>query len=256
MPVTFPSGETFSLEFYVTPLDPNCPLVLGYRWFRHYNPLIDWVSGHISFRTEQSTMLPTPGSFTTPDVVSDSDPSLLLPSNLLTSTPISTPKVSLINAAAFSRACKLPGSESFTLCLNNIAGRSAKTQEAPDLSPIPEEYQDFADVFSKAKAQTLPPHRPYDLKIELEEGASPPPGRIYSLSQSELQALREFIDEHLSLGFIRPSASPHRAPVLFVKKKDGSLCLCVDYRGLNKISRKDRYPLPLISDLLDSPGKA
>ena len=58
------------------------------------------------------------------------------------------------------------------------------------------------------------------------------------------------------MGFIRPTLSPHGAPVLFVKKKDGSLRLCVDFCGLNRISKKDRYPLPLISNLLDSPRKA
>ena len=112
------------------------------------------------------------------------------------------------------------------------------------------------DVFNKAKADTLAPHRPYDLKINLEEGASPPVGAMYSLSQSELQVPREFIDEHIHIGFIRPPSSPHGAPVLFVHKKDGSLRLCMDFRGLNKISKKDRYPLPFISDLLSTVGKA
>ena len=79
---------------------------------------------------------------------------------------------------------------------------------------------------------------------------------MYSLSPSELEALRIFIDENVRSGFIKPSNSPHGAPILFVKKKDGSLRLCVDYRGLNKITKKDRYPLPLISDLLDTPRKA
>src|ERR1700742_4351662 len=79
---------------------------------------------------------------------------------------------------------------------------------------------------------------------------------MYSLSQFELQTLCEFVDEHLAMGFIRPTRSPHGAPVLFIKKKDGSLRLCVDFRGLNAISKKDRYPLPLISDLLDAPPKA
>jgi hypothetical protein len=64
------------------------------------------------------------------------------------------------------------------------------------------------------------------------------------------------LDDNLNNGFVRPSNSSHRAPILFVKKKDGSLRLCVDFRRLNKISKKDCYPLPLISDLLDSPGKA
>src|SRR5271167_276442 len=125
-----------------------------------------------------------------------------------------------------------------------------------DLSHVPEEYHDYADVFNKAKADTLAPHHPYDLKIEIEEGASPPIGPMYSLSQSELATLREFIDEHLRIGFIRSTTSPHGAPVLFIKKKDGSLRLCVDFRGLNKITRKDRYPLPFISDLLTTAGKA
>ena len=58
------------------------------------------------------------------------------------------------------------------------------------------------------------------------------------------------------MGSIRPSSSTHAAPVLFVRKKDGSLCLCVDFRGLNKITKKDRYPLPCITDLLDAPSRA
>jgi len=124
------------------------------------------------------------------------------------------------------------------------------------MNNVPEEYHDFADVFSKSKAGKLADHRPYDLKITLDEGTSPPFGPIYSLSQEELAALRKFIDENLTTGFIRPSRSPHGAPVLFIRKKDGSLRLCVDFRGLNRISKKDRYPLPLISDLLDAPRKA
>jgi len=94
------------------------------------------------------------------------------------------------------------------------------------------------------------------LKINLEEGAQPLVGPIYSLLASEQEDLKEFIEENLNTGFIRPTSSPHSALVLFVKKKDGSLHLCVDFRGLNCISKKDRYPLPLISDLLDSPHKA
>ena len=121
---------------------------------------------------------------------------------------------------------------------------------------LPEAYHDFTDVFSKSKAGKLADHRPYNLKITLDEGTVPPFGPIYSLSQEELVALRKFIDENLATGFIRPSHSPCGAPILFIRKKDGSLRLCVNFRGLNRISKKDRYPLPLISDLLDAPRKA
>jgi hypothetical protein len=79
---------------------------------------------------------------------------------------------------------------------------------------------------------------------------------MYSLSPAELETLREFIDENVRYGFIRATNSPHGAPVLFSRNSNGSLRLCVDYRGLNRISKKDRYPLPLISDLLATAGKA
>jgi len=147
-------------------------------------------------------------------------------------------------------ASKLPGSHNFELCLrsSDIQANSTKLVETPDLSNVSSEYHKFADIFSKTKAETLPPHRLYDLKINLKEGAQPLVGPIYSLLASEQEALKEFIEENLNMGFIQPTSSLHSAPVLFVKKKDGSLCLCVDFRGLNRISKKDCYSLPLISD--------
>jgi hypothetical protein len=84
-------------------------------------------------------------------------------------------------------------------------------------------------MFSWSKAYNLVPHREYDLKIDVEEGTSPLLGTIYSLSPIELEALCTFLDEHLASGFIRPLTSSHAAPVLFVRKKDSSLCLCIDF---------------------------
>ena len=125
-----------------------------------------------------------------------------------------------------------------------------------DLTSLPKEYHDFVDVFSKSKAGKLTEHQPYDLKITLDKGTVPPFSPIYSLSQEELAALHKFIDENLATGFIRPSWSPCGAPVLFIRKKDGLLRLCVNFRGLNRISKKYHYLLPLISDLLDAPRRA
>ena len=101
--------------------------------------------------------------------------------------------------------------------------------EPTDLSGVPPDYHDFADVFSKSKANTLAPHCEHNLKINLEDGTSPPLGATYSLSSSKLGSLREFLDEHLAIGFIRPSFSAHADLVLFVRKKDGSLHLCVNF---------------------------
>ena len=81
---------------------------------------------------------------------------------------------------------------------------------------------------------------------------SPPLDCTYSLSTSKLESLQTFLDEHLANSFICSSFSAHAAPVLFIRKKDGILCLCTDFRGLNKITKKDHYPLPHISDLLDA----
>src|SRR5258708_25597960 len=100
----------------------------------------------------------------------------------------------------------------------------------------------------------LAPHWLYNLKINLEEGAKLFHRLIYSLSPPELTVLREFLEENVWNGFIRPSKSPWVSPVLFIKKKDGRLHLCVDFCALNRVTEKDHYPLPLISDLLMSPA--
>ena len=155
-------------------------------------------------------------------------------------------------------ASKLPGSYNFKLCLcsSDIQANSTKLAETPNLSNVPSKYHEFANIFSKTKAEVLPPHHLYDLKINLEEGTQSLVSSIYSLSASEQEALKEFIEENLNTGFIQSTSSLHGALVLFVKKKDGSLHLCVNFCRLNHIFKKDRYPLPLISDLLDSPCKA
>ena len=255
LPIRFPSGDVTPMTFYVTPLDSDCKIVLGHNWLTRYNPSIDWVLSSIKFRTS-TQQVPTPSSL--PDPVAPSPSALRLDatsvsSPFLTDSPqapgLWAPPIALINAAAFLKACQLDGSQQFSIQLKPDGSfHAASVDTTPDLSSVPKAYHDFADVFSKAKASVLAPHREHDLKIELEEGAPLPPGRLYSLSPIELK--------NLCFGFICPTSSSHAAPVLFVKKKDGSLRLCVDYRGLNKISKKDWYPLPLISDLLDSLSRA
>ena len=173
---------------------------------------------------------------------------------------LSEPRITFLDTVAFTRACKEEGTEGFQIHIsdpNSASGQSTqKSNTLVDLSSIPSEYHDCADVFSKSKADTLPPHRPYDLKINLEEGTSPPLGLIYSLSPAELATLCKFIDEHLKSCFIHPTNSPYGAPILFVKKKNGQLWLCINFCGLNQITKKDHYLLPLITDLLDTPQKA
>src|SRR5260221_751787 len=145
----------------------------------------------------------------------------------------------------------------FHTSLDQLEAKAASTAQPEDpLSGVPQEYHKFCDVFSGEKANMLAPHRPYDLKINLEEGVKLFHRPIYLLSPPELAVLREFLEENVWNGFIHPSKSPWGSLVLFVKKKDGSLCLCIDFRALNRVTEKDHYPLPLIPDLLNSPGLA
>jgi hypothetical protein len=134
----------------------------------------------------------------------------------------------------------------------------SKTTKSAKSSPadLPKAYQEYADVFSEEGAATLARHGVQDHAIDLEPHTMPPQLGLYNLSQRELQVLREYLDAALKKGWIRASRSPSAAPILFVPKKDGGDRLCVDYRGLNKVTIKNRYPLPLISELLDRLGHA
>ncbi|KAF7641341.1 hypothetical protein LDENG_00284490, partial [Lucifuga dentata] len=139
------------------------------------------------------------------------------------------------------------------LCLKQAAPnqRTLLPSASPDLSKMPREYHDFGEVFGKAKALSLPPHRPYDCAIDLLPGTSPPKGRLYSLSAPEREAMETYINDSLAAGIIRPSSSPAGAGCFFVEKKDKTLRPCIDYRGLNHITIKNRYPLPLLSSAFE-----
>lgn len=136
-----------------------------------------------------------------------------------------------------------------TLLTQSSDDKSSMLARKEDAYPV--ELQEFADVFDSDKAGTLPPCRDTDHAIDLHPDQSPPYGPIYPLAQNELQVLREYIERERELGRIRESKSPAGAPILFVPKKDGSLRLCVDYRGLNKVTVKNRYALPLMAEILD-----
>ena len=92
--------------------------------------------------------------------------------------------------------------------------------------------------------------------IKLQDGKQPPYRPIYRLGPVELETLKTYIETHLKIGFIRPSKSPAGALILFDKKSDNSLRLCVNYRGLHNLTIKNRYPLPLIGEVLDRLGRA
>ena len=108
--------------------------------------------------------------------------------------------------------------------------------------------QKYVDVFPN-EFTGLPPMREVEFSIDLIPGESPISKAPYSMDPFELEELKKQLEDLLDKEFIRPSVSPWGAPVLFVKKKDGSMRLCIDYRELNNLTIKNKYPLPRIDDL-------
>lgn len=137
--------------------------------------------------------------------------------------------------------------------------RGTPTSSTPHLPP---ELAEFKDLFDEGKAKGLPPHRgQFDHHIRLQEGVDGrrpalPWGPLYNMPRDQLLELRRQITDLMDKGWVRASASPAAAPVLLVKKGDGSWRFCVDYRALNKITKQDRYPLPLVKETLRSLSKA
>ena len=130
-----------------------------------------------------------------------------------------------------------------------LASLTLEDEERPDLD-LPRVVCEYVDVFPD-ELLGLPPHRDVDFGIELHPGTSSISMTPHRMALVELQELRVQLQELLDKGFIRPSTSPWGALILFAKKKDKTLRLCIDYRQLNRVTIKNRYPLPRIDDLLD-----
>ena len=241
-----PSLPLDTWTFLVTKVDSSCQVVLGLDWLVQRNPNINWATGEILPRSPTiSSSAPKPA---VPELaIGNSSTSTYLSSN----SPID---IAIISEEEFSEISEDDCLIYAQMSLSSSESKSDDLDQVRD--KLPSEYHDYSDIFSKTKAEALPPHRSYDHAINLVPDSKPPFGPIYRLSEVEEKALKDFLDENLAKGFIRSLSSPARAPILFVKKKDGSLRLCVDYRALNNITRKDRYPLPQIDNLLDRLWKA
>jgi hypothetical protein len=137
-------------------------------------------------------------------------------------------------------------------------GTTSKERELGHQSPgpltktMPSAYRDFEQLFKEELGkEALPKHQSWDHRIPLAEGATPSFQPLRQLSENDLRTLKEYIDVNLKKGYIRESTSPWGSPVLFANKKDGGKRLCIDYRKLNDLTKKDRYALPLADELRD-----
>ena len=136
-----------------------------------------------------------------------------------------------------------------------LIGYVSATSVTANIDPllqVPAEFSHFLGIMGKEAADALPAHTDYDHRIDLKEGEKPPWGPIYRLSEVELATLREWLSDMMRTGKIRRSSSPAGAPILFGPKPHGrGLRLCVDYRGINRVTIPNRYPLPLMDELQD-----
>jgi len=119
---------------------------------------------------------------------------------------------------------------------------------------VPKRFHKWLKVFGKVESERMPVRKVWDHAIELNDDFKASKARVYPLSRNEKEEVQKFVNEHLKKEYIRPSKSPQTSPVLFVGKKDGGKHMVMDYRRLNKQMVKNNYPLPLITDLVDSIG--
>ncbi|KAJ1603299.1 hypothetical protein NDA14_005411 [Ustilago hordei] len=212
-------------------------LILGFTELRRLKPTIQWDTGQLEFKTQEQDRPPR----RPPEAARAGDLTMRRPTlhdgpigfMLLEEPPSSLPAFGFVPTGA-----------------DKGVEMEVEVDKVVTAADIPKPYQHLRDVFDEVEADKLPHHTEHDLHLELIEGGKPPQGPLYLKGPKEMSELRRYLDENLEKGFIRPSKSPARSPVLFVPKKDGGLRLCVDYRGLNEITVKNRAPLPLIEEQL------
>jgi len=119
---------------------------------------------------------------------------------------------------------------------------------------VPKRFHRWLKVFGKVESERMSVRKVWDHAIDLNNDFKASKARVYPLSRNEKEEVQKFVNEHLKKGYIRSSKSPQTSPVFFVGKKDGGKCMVIDYRRLNKQTVKNNYPLPLITDLVNSMG--
>ncbi|SJL15199.1 uncharacterized protein ARMOST_18685 [Armillaria ostoyae] len=208
-------------------------LYLGHDWLKRHNPVINWETGTVIFGRCQCVKNPFP--LPDPDPNNHWDEELKDGDTILA---VNMEEELVIRAVHHAN----------DLAATANAEKPMKTFE----EMVPPDYRSFRDLFSKENFDELPERKPWDHAIELIPNAkSTLDCKVYPLNRNEQEQLDKFLDENLDSGRIKESKSPFASPFFFVKKKDGSLRPIQDYRKLNEMTIKNRYPLPLISELID-----
>jgi hypothetical protein len=246
----------------------NYPLILGIAWMTQHNIQPDFRARSITFRPSScpGDCLPCRQEVT---VYSSVAPVHCLPKTEINGIQISAISISELcedlqtDGGIEAAVVLLPAGQAELSCCTvrqeNFEKFMTGKKTTDPASKVPPEYHEFLEIFSKPASDVLPPHRPgvdHEIKLTVSDQDQLPHKKTYGMTQQELAAAKTYIDEHLEKGFIRPSTSPITSPVLLVKKPSGGLRFCVDYRAVNAITIKNRYPIPRIRETLDRLCKA
>jgi predicted aspartyl protease len=229
------------LTFFVLPLSADYDVILGANWLQQRSVVLNFGQGTLTLRKGARHLTVSVST------AQQSDPVEPLPVEQLTLSALQLKKVVRKGAHLFLALVTKVQDDNPSLTDHPPPVAEGLIPE-PQLQAI---LQSFSDVFSDMPGGCIDRPGLTPMRIELEPGKAPPVGVSYRLSQPEYLECERQIKEALTKGLIEPSSSPFGAPVLFVPKKGGALRMCCDYRALNKLTIKNRYPLPRIDDLLD-----
>ncbi|GLB45151.1 putative retrotransposable element tf2 155 kda protein type 1-like [Lyophyllum shimeji] len=282
------NGHSERVVFAVTDLGEQ-DMILGYTWLKEHNPEIDWAAGTVSMsrcpahcqtcreevkvkaraktcaamRACRSSGIPAPEPelddipelYPDPDCEDDSDSDV-------SPEPDSAPGSDGVDAMeegdrllattlfGYPAAEEIRASQTTSQRLAEAFTRNSAPKSFCDA--VPDHLHDFGGRILQGRVRQTPGAQAMDHAIELEPGSTPSSCKVYPLAPNEQAELDAVLEENLKSGRIRPLKSPMASPVFFIKKKDGSLRLVQDYRALNAITVKNRYPLPLISELVNN----
>ena len=271
------NGHTERAQFAVTGLGKQ-NLILGYTWLREHNPEVDWQTNKVTMsrcpakcrtcveeekaeqrekraearRVHSCRAGPMPSvdddlrdvPDLSPDPDDDDDDAPVDADDF----PIEEgDRIFVVNFNDHKEDIR--ATQNVSQRLAEAFHKNSATKSFRDAAP--DHLHDFEDVFSKTAFDALPDRKPWDHAIELIPDAQSKSCKVYPLSVAEQEQLDKFLEENLASGRIRPSKSPMASPFFFVKKKDGALRPVQDYRVLNTMTVKNKYPLPLITDLIN-----
>jgi len=218
-------GEPEDQEFLITDIGPE-DIILRLPWLRHHNPNIDWEKGTLEF--------------------DEAPPTEQLKMNR-------KGQREWVRAGLISHVSEevwIAAGYTYSQAIAEEAGKEKKKRSFEKI--VPEEYREYAKVFSEQESERLPEHQPWDHTIDLKPDAPETlRSKVYLMPVNEQKELDNFLEENVRKEYIAPSKSLMTSPVFFIKKKDGKLRLIQDYRKLNEITIKNRYPLPLASNIVN-----